>query len=161
MALVTGVLVRVLHAVFNAHGDSLDWHAIAGRFILIPVILLGMAAVHLAQFPVRQWVWRAPAFAGAEVVVGAVTSLVLIAMERERIGTVRAEFSDWPAMVVGMLAWHLVMICLFAFILGLIVQWVRRREFVAAHQHEHLLTHPPGGTPGEHGAGDDEVETRR
>jgi len=140
---VTGVLVRVLHAVFNAHGDQLDWHAIAGRFILIPVVLLGMATVHLAQYPVRQWLWRAPAFAGIEVVAGALTSLVLIATNRERIGTVQAGFSDWPLMVVSMLAWHLVMVCLFAFALGGIVQWVRRREFVTTHQHEHLLSHPP------------------
>ncbi len=143
MALITGCLVRVLYTAFNAHGDYLDWHVILGRFILIPVLVLGMAAVHLAQFPVRQWLWRAPLFAVAEVAAGALTSLALIAAGRERIGVGLATWADWPSMTGQTLIWHLSTICLFALMLGIIVQWVRKREFVQEHRHEHLLTHPP------------------
>lgn len=143
MALITGCLVRVLATAFNAHGDHLDWHIIVGRFIFIPLIVLGMAAVHLAQFPVRQWLWRAPLFAVVEVAAAALTSLALIAAGRERIGVGIATWADWPSMTGQMFVWHLTIICVFALVLGVIVQWVRKREFIQEHHHEHLLTHPP------------------
>ncbi len=142
MALITGVLARVLHMLFNAHGDEIDWHALVGTFVVVPIVMLALVTLYLANYPVRQWVWRAPAFAMAETAAEALTSLVLIAAGRERWGTGRAELGDWPAMAGATLAWRLIMICSFTFVLGAIVQWVRRREFAAERRHG-----PPPGTP--------------
>ena len=121
--------------LFNAHGEQLDWHVVVGTFIILPIVVLALATLYLGNYPVRQWVWRAPVFAAAETVAEAVTSLVLIAAGRERWGTGRAELGDWPAIAGATLAWRLVMICGFAFVLGAIVQWVRRREFAAERRH--------------------------
>jgi hypothetical protein len=135
MAVITGVLTRVLHMLFNAHGDQIDWHVLVGTFVVVPVTILALATLYLANYPVRQWVWRAPVFAVAETAAEGVTSLILIAVGRERWGTGRAEFGDWPAMTAVTLSWRLVTVCLFAFILGAIVQWVRRKEFAAERHH--------------------------
>ena len=136
MAVITGVLARVLHMLFNAHGEQLDWHVLVGTFFVVPVVVLALATLYLGNYPVRQWVWRAPAFAAAETVAEGVTSLLLIAAGRERWGTERAEWSDWPAMIGSTLAWRLVTVCFFAFVLGAIVQWVRRREFAVERKHD-------------------------
>jgi hypothetical protein len=144
MAIITGIVVRLLHTVFSAHGvGHTDWHGLVGRFVVVPVVLLALTTVHLANYPVKQWLWRAPSFAAAEATVGALTSLLLILMGRELWGTSRATAADWPMIVVGILIWHVLVICLFALVLGTIVQLVRRRELTAEHKHTHLLTHPP------------------
>lgn len=150
MAIITGVLARVLHMLFNAHGDELDWHVVVGTFFIVPVVVLALATLYVGNYPVRQWLWRAPLFAVAETAAEAATSLLLIAAGRERWGTGRAEWGDWPAMAGATLAWRLVTICLFAAILGAIVQWVRRREFAAERRHDalHHVSHdsPPPET---------------
>src|SRR5688572_25453521 len=92
MALITGLLVRVLHVVFNTYGDAPDSRSFIGAFVLLPIILLALATVHLANYPVKEWLWRAPVFALGEAVVEAFASLALIAIGRERWGTGRAEF---------------------------------------------------------------------
>lgn len=142
-ALIAGVLLRVLHVFFSAHGTELDWHTFLGTFVFLPIILLAIATVHLANYPVKEWLWRAPVFALTEAVVEAFTSLGLIALGRERWGTVRAEFGDWPSMAGTILGLRFVVVCVFALVLGTIVQAVRRREFSTAEgRHYHP---PPGG----------------
>jgi hypothetical protein len=142
MALITGVLLRVLHVVFSTHGHGLDWHSFFGSFILLPIILLAMATVHLANYPVKEWLWRAPVFALAEALVEAFSSFALIMLGRERWGTARAELGDWPSMAGTILGFRFVIVCLFALVLGVIVQAVRRREFSTAEKRHY---HPPAG----------------
>lgn len=137
MAIITGIVVRVIHVVARAHGDHLDWHAFVGTFVVVPVVLLALATAHLASFPVPQWLWRAPAFALLEAMSEAFTSLGLIAAGRERWGTGRATAGDWPAIAGGILLWRFVMICAFALVLGAMVQWVRRRELAAQRRTYH------------------------
>lgn len=132
MAIITAVLVRVLHVVSSAHGDVLDWHSFVGSFILVPVVLLAFATVHLANYPLPQWLWRAPLFAVVESTVESLASLGLIALGRERWGTGRAELGDWPAMAGGIYLSRFLMVCFFALVLGLVAQFVRRREL--AHE---------------------------
>ena len=136
MAIIAGILVRVLHVVSSAHGDHLDWHSFVGTFILIPVILLALATVHLAQYPLPQWLWRAPAFALLESTVEALASLGLIYIGRERWGTGRAELSDWPAMAGGIYLTRFLMVTTFALVLGLVAQFVRRRELTHERDRE-------------------------
>jgi hypothetical protein len=143
MALIAGLLVRVLHVVVGMHGDALDWHSFLGTFVVLPILLLALATVHLANYPVKEWLWRAPVFALTESVVEAFASLALIGLGRERWGTGRAEWGDWPVMAGNILWLRFVMICLFALVLGGIVQWVRKREFEAeGRYHPHHEEHP-------------------
>ena len=153
MAIIAGVVVRVLHVLSNAHGEQLDWHSFVGTFIAIPVILLALATIHLASYPLHQWVWRAPVFALVESAVEALLSLALIAAGRERWGTGRAVFGDWPAMAATTLLWRFGMICIFALILGGVAQFVRRREIHAGRKKgHHSAPSRPGGV--ERRAGD-------
>jgi hypothetical protein len=152
MAIIAGVVVRVLHVVSNAHGEQLDWHSFVGTFIAAPVILLSLATIHLASYPLHQWVWRAPAFALLESVVESVFSLLLIYMGRERWGTGRAVFGDWPAMAARTVLIRLGMVCIFALVLGGVAQFVRRREIRAERKRGHHGTVAPGGV--ERRAGD-------
>jgi len=145
-ALITGVLVRVLHVVFVAHGAAFDWRAFLATILIVQVVVAAMATVHLANYPVPQWLWRAPVFALTEAVVEAFTSLALISMGRERWGTGRATMAEWPAIAGRILVWRFATLCLFAFVLGAIVQWYRRRELSAERQHHHPHG-PPSSTP--------------
>lgn len=135
MALISAVIVRVLHIVASTHGDHMDWHSFVGTFVAVPVILLIFATLHLSNFPVPQWLWRAPAFALLESLFESLASLGLIYAGRERWGTGRAELGDWPAMVGTILLTRILTICLFALVLGGVTQFVRRRELRAARRH--------------------------
>lgn len=153
MAIIAGVVVRVLHVISNAHGEQLDWHSFVGTFIAIPVVLLALATIHLASYPLQQWVWRAPAFALLESAVESVLSLVLIYASRERWGTGRATFSDWPAMTATTFLTRFAMVCIFALVLGGVAQYVRRREIHAERKKgHHGAADAPGGV--ERRAGD-------
>jgi len=148
MAIIAGVVVRVLHVIANAHGEQLDWHSFVGTFIAIPVILLALATIHLASYPLHQWVWRAPAFALIESAVESLLSLILIFARRERWGTGRAVFGDWPAMAATTVLSRLAMVCLFALVLGGVAQFVRRREIRAERKrgtHTRSADPPAGG----------------
>jgi hypothetical protein len=140
MAIIAGVVVRVLHVVSNAHGDRLDWHSFVGSFIAIPVILLALATIHLASYPLHQWIFRAPAFAVLEATVESLLSLALIFAGRERWGTGRAVFGDWPAMTAATFITRVGMVCIFALVLGGVAQFVRRREIRAERKRGHRDT---------------------
>ena len=133
--------MRTLHVISNAHGDQLDWHSFVGTFIAVPVVLLALATIHLSAFPLHQWVWRAPVFALVESSVESLLSLGLIAAGRERWGTGRAVYGDWPAMAGTTFLTRFGMICVFALVLGGVAQYVRRREIHAERKRGH-----PGGT---------------
>lgn len=135
MALISAVIVRTLHVLSNAHGVEMDWHSFVGTFVALPIVLLAFATIHLSNYPVPQWLWRAPAFALLESLFESLASLGLIYLGRERWGTGRAEFGDWPAMAGMTLLTRMVMICLFAVVLGGVAQFVRRRELRAARRH--------------------------
>lgn len=126
MAFITGILLRAFRAMIlsNGPGDSLLY--IGGAFALGAIFLLTMLTIHLSRLPLNQWLWRAPAFAVVETAAEMLTSAALISLGREPIGTVRAEFHDWPAMAVSAGLARLVTVCVFAFLLGLVVQRVRQ-----------------------------------
>ncbi|MGI8548371.1 MAG: hypothetical protein ACR2M1_13750 [Gemmatimonadaceae bacterium] len=136
MALISAIVVRVLHVVSSTHGAELDWHSFVGTFVAVPVVLLAFATIHLSNYPVPQWLWRAPAFALLESVFESLFSLGLVYAGRERWGTGRAGPGDWPAIAGTILLTRIGMICLFALILGGVSQFVRRRELRAARRHD-------------------------
>ena len=125
MALLAGVLLRLLRAVTFTHGRA-SWLFYGGAFVVGLLILLGMTTAYLANWTLRSWLWRAPLFALIETAGEMVTSLVLIALRREPEGAVRAEFHDWPSMAMRALLQSELSICLWAALLAGVILFVRR-----------------------------------
>jgi hypothetical protein len=135
VALVTGIVSRLYRAMVLSRAESPAAGSIALMLALGALFLLAMATAHISRFPVRQWLWRAPAFAAAEGAVEMLVSLVLIALSREPLGTGAAHFHDWPMMTARTIVWRVVMISIYALLLAGIVKYVRymllRREHSA------------------------------
>ncbi|HEX3158262.1 MAG TPA: hypothetical protein VHQ45_07070 [Gemmatimonadaceae bacterium] len=157
MGVLAGVVLRLYRALVLGLAGSAGFTALGGALVAGVAFLLVMAAMHLGNFPVRTWLWRAPAFAlvaaGAELLV----SLLLIATGHEPLGTGRATFGDWPGIAVRVLLVRVVLVCTFAIALAGVVQLVRagllRREHRAhtvqavhaehaPHRDHHDATHP-------------------
>jgi hypothetical protein len=132
MALVTGIVARLYRALVLSRADSPTGTYVVVTFSLGAVFVLLMAALHLGRFSLREWLWRAPAFAAAEGVFEMITSAVLISLSREPLGSGAATFADWPHMFLRTVGWRIVTIVLFALLLAGIVKWIRfmllRRE---------------------------------
>lgn len=125
MAIVTGVLLRVYRLVVLTHGSN-NWLYLGGTFAIGLIFLLGMLTAHLANFPLHQYLWRAPAFALIDVTAEMVTSALLIALGREANGSVRAHWDDWIAMTGQALLYRGLAIVAWSLILAGVVQLVRR-----------------------------------
>ena len=125
MALVTGVVVRTYRLVILTHGAN-NWLYLGAAFAVGAIFFLGMVTAHLANFPLHQYMWRAPAFAGIEVAAEMVTSALLIAIGHEANGTVRAHWDDWIGMSLNALLIRGIAIIVWSAILAGSVQLVRR-----------------------------------
>ena len=125
MALLTGVVLRLLRAFAFTHGRASLLLTI-GAVVLWGVILVGMATAHLANFPLQRWAWRAPLFALVETVGEMSMSGLLISIGREPEGTARAHFNDWPSMAARALLQSELTICLWMLLLAGIIILVRR-----------------------------------
>ena len=125
MALLTGIGLRILRALAFTHG-RVSWLYYGFVFVVGTLVVLGMTTAHLANFPVRAWAWRAPAFALVEVAGEMATSLFLITVGVEPEGTARAGFHDWPSMAVRALVQSELSICLWALMLAAAIVFVRR-----------------------------------
>jgi hypothetical protein len=125
MALLTGIVLRLLRALTFTHGRA-SWLFYGAAFVVGLLILLGMTTAHLANWTLRSWLWRAPLFALVEVAGEMVTSLLLIALRREPEGAVRAEFHDWPSMALRAFLQSELSICLWAALLAAVIVFVRR-----------------------------------
>ena len=122
---ITGVVVRLLRmlALTRPPGDS--WLTIVGLLALAVVVFFGMATLHLGNFTLRRWLWRAPAFALLETAAEMATSAVLIAAAVEPLGSGRAHFRDWPALAMRTGLERLAALAVFALVLAGVVQLVR------------------------------------
>ena len=125
MALLTGVVLRLLRALTFTHGRA-SWLFYGAAFVVGLLILLGMTTAYLANWTLRSWLWRAPLFALVEVAGEMATSLLLIAIGREPEGAVRAEFHDWPSMALRAFLQSEVSICVWAALLAGVILFVRR-----------------------------------
>ena len=137
MTLITGVTIRLLRAIALTYGGGESWLYLGGTFALGVTILFGMLAAHLANFTLRTWLWRAPAFAVGEWLFEMATSALLIAFRREPIGSrERAEFADLPAMAETTFMTRFSAVIAFALVLAAVVYLVRyaliRRERTAS-----------------------------
>lgn len=151
MALVTGVLLRVYRAFVLANAPGDNWLYLGVTYALGVLFLCGMATLHLGNYPVRHWVWRAPAFVGIVVAAEMLTSALLILLHRERYGSSSATFADWPAMAANALILRFVAVSSFALVLAAVVQLVRR--WLLAREHRTHTAEVVARRAGEHGAG--------
>ena len=132
LGLLTGVVFRLVRAVALAYGPAGNLVFLGLVSVVLALLLCGAAAAHLGNYPISHWAWRVPAFAGLEVAGEMATSLLLIAVRRERIGSGPADWDDWPSMALYALLSRTLTLCIFALILAGVVQFVRsallRRE---------------------------------
>lgn len=129
VAVLTGITLRLYRSMVVTHGSTSSWIWAGGTFAAGVLALCAMATVHLANFPLQRWVWRAPLFALIEVVAETLTAAVLIALGREPTGSARAEWSDWLPMAGGTLWTRMVIVCGWALILAAVV-WIVRRTIL-------------------------------
>lgn len=132
MAAIAGLLVRLIRV--GVSGITVSWWGVFGAIALGLVVLLSIATAHLGNYPVKQWLWRAPLFGLAEGAAEAGVSALLTVIGVERLGSTQARLSDWPSMatdaIVGtpglaFLDGRIVMVSLFALVLAGVVQVVR------------------------------------
>jgi hypothetical protein len=124
MALMTGVVLRLYRAVvLNYGGSTWVWLAALGLGVLL---YCAMATMHLANFPVRRWVWRAPIFALVEVTAESATSALLIWLGREPQGSARAVWSDWAPLALDTFFTRELVVMAWALVLAVVVGVVRR-----------------------------------
>jgi hypothetical protein len=148
VAAFTGVVVHLYRWVILTYGSLDRWWFLLAGFGGGVLILLGMATAHLANHPIRQWVWRAPLFAVVESATEAVMSAILITLGVERLGTEKAHWHDWPSLAFEILLVRTLIIATFSLVLGVVVQWVRfallrheHRDHTALAIHEDHLRH--------------------
>ena len=138
MALLTGIVLRLLRALTFTHGRA-SWLFYGAAFVVGLLFLLGMTTAYLANWTLRSWVWRAPVFALVEVAGEMATSLLLIAMGREPEGAVRAEFHDWPSMALRAFLQSELSICLWAALLAGVILFVRRSGIAEGVEEEPVV----------------------
>lgn len=149
MAIVTGVLFRLYRALAMTTGPTQNWWYFGGTFAFGVLFILGMATLHLGNFPVHRWLWRAPAFAAIEAATEAVTSLALILAHREPIGSSRAGLQDWPGIVASVFLWRLGTIVVFSVLLAGVVRFVRYMLLRREHRvHTAVAVHDSQSHPG-------------
>ena len=133
MALVTGVVARLYRAVVLTNAGKSSALTVGVLFLLGASFVLLMAAVHLSRFPLREWTWRAPAFAALESIFESIVSFGLILAHREPLGTGAATIGDWPGLAGTILVRHVAVISAFSLLLALTVKLVRYQLL----KHEH------------------------
>ncbi len=95
--------------------------------VLAGVAMLGaMAAGHLANYPLRSWKWRAPAFGALAAAGESLASLTLTVLGQERVGRSVATWADWLPMSLTILITRVLVVALFAAVLAVVVHVVQR-----------------------------------
>jgi hypothetical protein len=155
MALLTGVVLRLWRSYTLTHGAPDSWSWVGGTFLAGMVLLFLMTTLHLGNYTLRHWTWRAPAFAVLESGAEIVMSLALTTIGLEPLGADTAELSDWLPTAIRILFWRLLGICLFALVLAIVVFIVRRlllaaddRTSTAVRIHRASLEHETASPDG-------------
>lgn len=134
MAVITGLLIRVFRAFLLTNAGNDQPLLLGIGFLIGAVFLFAMVTLHLGNFPLRHWVWRAPVFAVLVAATELTVSAALISLGREPLGTARATFADWPGMAADVLLLRIAAISAYSLALAVIVQWTRMRSLKKAHR---------------------------
>ena len=122
VAVFTGVLLRAVRLVsLNTSGLTvlLVWAIGAAA-------LAGLVTLHLGNYPLRQWTWRAPAFALIQSVASLTASAVFVALGIERLGSTLMSWPQWIGDIFPTIVRNTVAVCFYALLLAAAVQVVRR-----------------------------------
>jgi hypothetical protein len=134
MAAITGVVVRLARSLVLSQSPAPSLFALWAAYVLGGALVVGMAALHLSNFTVRRWLWRAPAFVLVEVAAEMLVSALLMTMGREPAGTGSAHLHDWPAIAASTLVFRAALVLPFILVLGATVQvvrvWMARRRLL-------------------------------
>ena len=125
MAVLTGVALRLYRAILLSLAGEPGWGVVAAGIAVGVAFLVGMATLHLGNYPVHRWLWRAPLFGLVAALAEVATSLLLTLVGREPLGSGRAAMADWSAMAVRVVLTRVVIVTLFALVLAGVVQVVR------------------------------------
>ena len=131
MALVTGIVMRLWRSYALTHGSPDSWAWVGGTFLVGASFLCLMCAIHLGNFTLRNWVWRAPLFAVLEAGTEILASLALTTINLEPLGAEMAELSDWLPTATRILFWRLGGVLAFTAVLAVVVSILRRLILVA------------------------------
>ena len=131
MALVTGIAMRLWRSYALTHGSPDSWAWVGGTFLVGASFLCLMCAIHLGNFTLRNWLWRAPLFAVLESGTEILASLALTTVNLEPLGAEMAELSDWLPTATRILFWRLAGVLTFTIVLGVVVSILRRVILVA------------------------------
>jgi hypothetical protein len=154
MALLTGVLLRLWRSYVLTHGAPDSWAWVGGTFLIGMVFLYLMVTVHLGNYTLRHWLWRAPVFALLEAGTEILMSLALTTLGLEPLGADRAELADWLPTSIRTLILRLVGILLFVMVLAVVVSIIRRILLVA-EQRSSMAVRIQRASLGQESAGDD------
>jgi len=138
MALVTGIALRLWRSYALLHGAPDSWSWVGGTFLVGASFLCLMCAIHLANFTLRNWVWRAPLFAVLEAGTEILVSLALTTVNLEPLGADMAELSDWLPTATRILFFRLGGLVAFTLVLGVVVS-ILRRLILAAEDRGHTV----------------------
>lgn len=139
MGVLAGAGLRVYRTIVLQYGWSDSWLWISGTLLGGIAFLLLMTTLHLGNYPVTSWIWRAPLFALVESVTEILVSLALTLAGLEVIGSLRATLEDWQSTSVRVLFFRLLGIPLFALVLALVTTVVR--IILIPRKHSHLHPH--------------------
>ena len=138
MAVLTGVTLRLYRAIVLSLTAQPGWLGVGVGVAVGAAFLVGMATLHLGNFPVHRWLWRAPVFGLVAAAAELATSFLLTLLGREPLGTARAGTADWAGIVPFVLVTRVLAVVAFALVLALVVQAVR--VWLLRHEHrEHTL----------------------
>ena len=62
MAVLTGVTLRLYRAIVLTLAAQPGWLFVGVSVAVGAAFLVGMATLHLGNYPLHRWLWRAPAF---------------------------------------------------------------------------------------------------
>jgi hypothetical protein len=136
---ITGLLLRSYRAVVLSATATAGTLPFVAAWLLGVLFLCAMLTWHLGNFPVRRWPLRIAAFILVEVAAEVGLSSLLIAFGRERMGSRAAVWSDWWPMAWQTLAERTIAMILFAAVLAVTVQFVRR---IVDRGERQLAKHP-------------------
>jgi hypothetical protein len=125
MAILAGAILRTYRAGVLQFGWSSSWSWIAGTFVVGTAVLFIIATLHLGNYPVKAWLWRAPVFAFIEALTEVSVSFGLTLLGYERLGSLTATVVDWQGSAMRIAATRIVGILAFSIALALVSTLVR------------------------------------
>lgn len=136
IATLTAVVLHACWWTVRAYGTGHALWLVPVGILVRVILLLGFATAHLGNFPIRQWLWRAPMFAIVASAAETAISAVLITFGWERLGTQVERWNDLPWWAWKLFILQLVLVILFAIVLAGVVQLAR----FTLLKHEHRDT---------------------